>query len=125
MTVRLEVLAPAFSICKAARPEEIDFSAGFLFVGKTDNELSVVCPTDAAPRGAAAREDGWRAMRVAGALDFGLTGILARLSSALADAGVPLFAVSTYDTDYILVRRDDLARALAALAAAGFEIAGE
>ena len=120
--MRLELLAPVFSICRAARLESVDLSAEFLFLGRTDEELSVVCPVCAAPSNALARNDGWKALRVAGVLDFSLTGILARLSAALAKAGVGIFAVSTYNTDYILVRQENLDRALAALAADGNEI---
>ena len=65
------------------------------------------------------REDGWSALAVEGPLDFGLTGILAALATCLAEASVPIFAVSTYDTDWILIKRTDLKRAVGALQAAG------
>ena len=120
--MKLEVLRPVFSVCRIGSLAQADLSAEFCFVGKTDQELSLVCPQDRAPRDALAREDGWRAFRVAGVLDFSLVGILARLSAALAAAGVGIFAVSTYNTDYILVKQDDLPRALAALRAAGCEV---
>jgi hypothetical protein len=71
-----------------------------------------------------ARSDGWRAFRVAGTLDFSLVGILAALSKTLADAGVGIFAISTFDTDYILTKAEDFDRALAALRAAGHDVAG-
>ena len=120
--MRLEVLGPAFSVCKVCKITGEMLSADFCFAARTDRELSLVCPERDAPPDALAREDGWRAFRVAGTLDFGLVGILARLSSALAGAGIGLFAVSTYDTDYILVKGKDLARALDALAAEGCTI---
>ena len=68
------------------------------------------------------REGGWRALRVAGLLDFGLTGVLASLVGPLADAGVPVFALGTFDTDWLLVRAGDLERALDALRAAGHRL---
>ena len=120
--MKLEVLAPVFSVCRVDRLPAGALESEFCFVGRTDRELSLVCPQDAAPADALAREDGWRAFRVAGVLDFSLTGVLAGLSAALADAGVGIFAVSTYDTDYILVKEENLPRALAALRAAGYEI---
>ena len=120
--MKLEVLAPVFSVCRVDRLPAGALESEFCFVGRTDRELSLVCPQDAAPADALAREDGWRAFRVAGVLDFSLTGVLAGLSAALADAGVGIFAVSTYDTDYILVKAENLPRALAALRAAGYEI---
>jgi hypothetical protein len=67
-----------------------------------------------------AREDGWRAMRVVGTLDFSLTGILSGIATALADAKIGIFAVSTYDTDYILVKQENLDRAVEALKEAGY-----
>ncbi len=118
MTIR--PLPHAFTICKLADPQTIPFDSEFCFVAKTDEELSLVCPTDRAPAGALAREDGFRAFRIEGVLDFSLVGILAAISGALADAGIGLFAVSTFNTDYVLVKEVDLARALAALQAVGY-----
>ncbi|MCI2048019.1 MAG: ACT domain-containing protein [Faecalibacterium sp.] len=120
--MKLEVLTPLFSVCKVAGPGHIPWTAPFCFVGKTDEELSLVCPTADAPNETLAREDGWRALRVKGPLDFSLVGILAQLSATLAAANVGIFAVSTYDTDYILTRSADFAQALCALRAAGHEI---
>jgi hypothetical protein len=67
-------------------------------------------------------EPGWRCFQVSGPLDFALTGILARLTAPLAAAGVPVFALSTFDTDYLLIRQADAAQALAAWTAAGIEV---
>ena len=89
---------------------------------ETDREISLVCETEDVPAGAVERVDGWKAFRVCGTLDFSLVGILSELSGILASNGIGLFAVSTYDTDYILVKEADLDRALAALAKAGDEI---
>jgi hypothetical protein len=90
-------------------------------VTRTDRELSVVCEEGAAPADTK-REAGWRLLRVAGPLDFSLTGILAGIAAPLAEAGVSIFAVSTFDTDYIMVKQEDLAKALSALRAAGHAI---
>jgi hypothetical protein len=83
--------------------------------------VTVVCPTRVAPA-SDAREDGWRLLSVRGPLEFALTGIMAALSGELAAAGVSLFAVSTYDTDHVLVKSDDLERAVRALREAGHEV---
>lgn len=117
MTIR--VLPDNFCVCKVRSMEQIDFSADFLFVGKTDQEISLVCPAGAVPESALAREDGWKAFRIEGTLDFALVGVLAELSGLLAREGISIFAVSTYDTDYILVKNVKLAPALHALRAAG------
>lgn len=92
-------------------------------VTRTETELSVVCAESAVPDGARA-ERGWRALRVAGRLDFALTGILAHLTAPLATAGVPVFVVSTFDTDYVLVRSAHLGAATDALRAAGHDVGG-
>ena len=121
--MKLKVLPWDLTVCKTVSMEGIDLSAGFFFIGKTDEEVSLVCRTEDTPVNTLAREDGWRGFRVAGVLDFSLTGILAKLSAVLAEQGIGIFAVSTYNTDYILVKKEDLGRALAALAAAGYEVA--
>ena len=115
----LEPLPQAFTVCKPENAADIDLNLPFCFAARTDGELSLVCPTDAAPARTLAREDGWRAFRVAGAMDFSLVGVLARLTGRLAQHGIPVFAVSTFDTDYVLVKADRFAEALDALAKDG------
>ncbi|TLW95266.1 ACT domain-containing protein [Saccharomonospora piscinae] len=92
-------------------------------VTRTPGELSVVCAADRVPEDAVV-ETGWRVLTVRGPLDFTLTGIMAALSSELAAAGVSLFALSTYDTDHLLVKDADLERAVAALRGGGHEVHG-
>ena len=120
--MRIEVLPQALTVCKVGDIAQIDLSRPLFFIGKTDRELSLVCETRDTPARTLEREDGWRGFRVAGTLDFSLVGILSRLSGILAAEGIGIFAVSTYDTDYILVKRDNLDRALRALAVAGYEV---
>lgn len=117
LSVRLQlvVLDCALSVCKYDSAPEGLTGSGFYSVTRTDDELSVVCETEAIPAGTIAREDGFRALKVQGPLDFGLIGILAKISTALAEANVPLFAISTYDTDYVLVKEENLDTAIAAL----------
>jgi hypothetical protein len=100
----------------------IDLSQPFTFAARTDEELSLVCPTRAVPEHTLHREDGWRGWRIEGVLDFSLIGILSRLSGVLADNKIGLFAVSTYNTDYILVKEENYKRALSVLEQAGYEI---
>ena len=119
--MQLEALDLTLSVCKLAGLAGIDLASELFFLGRTADEISLVCPTGDVPRTALAREDGWRAFRVKGSMDFSLVGVLARLSGALASRDIPIFAVSTFDTDYILVKDADFERALAALAEAGFE----
>ena len=113
--IELSVLDCQLSVCKLdALPESLP-EKGFCSIVRTDEEVSLVCETEATPASAIAREDGWRAFKVAGPLDFELVGILAKISSALAEAEVPLFAISTFDTDYVLVKENKLETAIDAL----------
>lgn len=82
----------------------------------------MVCLVEHAPAQILAREDGWRAFRVAGQMDFGLTGVLAGLSAILAQAAISIFALSTFDTDYILVKEEKLTKALEVLELAEYEV---
>ncbi len=92
-------------------------------ITRTEAELSVVCLAEQVPEGVVA-ERGWQCFEVAGPLDFSLVGILASLTGTLAEAGISIFAISTYDTDYVLVRTERLGDAIAALCRAGHPING-
>ena len=81
-----------------------------------------MCPEPYAPQDALAREDGWRALRIEGTLDFTLVGILAGIAALLAERHIPIFVVSTYDTDYLLVKKENLSAALDALQTGGYEV---
>jgi len=94
---------------------------GFVSITHTDEELSIVVRQDRVPGGVVAVGP-WRALKVQGPLDFALTGILPALTTPLADAGISLFAIATYDTDYILVRAETLEAAITALTAAGHQV---
>lgn len=111
------------SVCKLADASRIDLKKEFYFIGKTDDELSLVCLTEDVPAETSARDDGWKAFRIEGVLDFSLIGILSKISGVLADAGIGIFAVSTYNTDYVLVKAGNFAKALVELEKAGYEIA--
>ena len=123
MDLTIEPIGGTFTVCKVAEGAELPLGAEFCFVGKTDAELSLVCRLEDVPVQTLEREDGWRAFRIAGTLDFALVGILSRISAIMADAGIGIFAVSTYDTDYLLVAESDFERALALLSAAGYGVA--
>ena len=120
--MKLKKLPDDLTVCKLAPAAQIDLDAGFFFLARTDEELSLVCRTACVPSETVAREDGWRAFRIEGVLDFSLVGILSKISAVLADNGIGIFAVSTYNTDYILVKAENFTRAMAALEAAGYEI---
>ncbi len=102
-------------------PDGIETIPGFVSVTRTPEELSVVCLSGSI-RGAAREEEGWVLWKVQGPLDFGLTGVLSSIASPLAAAGVSIFAVSTYDTDYILWKKVQADRAERTLRGAGFQL---
>lgn len=111
-----------FTVCQVADLTDVDLTHKFCFVQRTDEDLSVVCPTDAVPVHTLAREDGWCAFRIEGVLDFSLIGILAGISAVLAEAQIGIFVISTYNTDYVLVKAADFDRAIDALTAAGYTV---
>ena len=115
-------LEPEFSICKVADFANSDLSRPFHFAARTDEECSLVCPTPDAPEDALVRDDGWRAFRIEGVLDFSLIGILARISALLAKNEIGIFAISTFNTDYILTKAENHDRALQLLKKDGWEI---
>ena len=120
----LRVLPGQLAICRlpadAPVPRLTDAGA-LVSMTRTPDELSVVCAEEIVPQDVTA-ERGWRALQVVGPLDFTLTGVLAALAVPLAGAGVSIFALSTYDTDYVLVREADLPRGVAALERAGHQV---
>ena len=110
------------TVCKVSEISDINLKSDFYFIGKTDEELSLVCKTEDTPQNTIERDDGWRGFRIQGVLDFSLIGILSKLSGILAAHKIGIFAVSTYNTDYILVKSPDYERALDILEKSGYEV---
>lgn len=120
--MKLKTMPFDLTVCKLADGSLIDINREFYFIGKTDEELSLVCRTEETPSNTTERDDGWRGFRIEGVLDFSLIGILSKLSSILAQNSIGIFAVSTYNTDYILVKKENFDKALSVLAEAGYKI---
>ena len=120
--MELKRLDYPLSVCKVKDLSQTDLTADFYFIGKTDEELSLVCKTEDCPSNTIERDDGWRGFRIQGVLDFSLIGILSKLSGILAENNIGIFAVSTYNTDYILVKEENFERALGVLAAKGYTV---
>ena len=93
----------------------MDFTRPFVFLSKTDDEISLVCESEHVPSNVIVEEPSWRAFRVAGTLDFGLIGIIASITSVLAEAGISVFVISTYDTDYVLLKSHNFEQAISLL----------
>ena len=118
--MELKIIDDKLTVCKVADISAIDLTADFFFIGKTDEEVSLVCRTADTPSKTIERDDGWRGFRIQGSLDFSLIGILSKLSGILAEHKIGIFAVSTYNTDYILVKEENFERALEALSSEGY-----
>ena len=120
--ITLELLKDRFSICQVKDYTGVDLSRPFIFTGATDSERSLLCPEQYVPEKTTKRDNGWRGFRIVGQLDFSLIGILSRISGILADAQIGIFAVSTFDTDYIFTKESNYENALDALENAGYAI---
>lgn len=119
----LQCLEPVFCVCKIeAFPPDL-WRTPYVFAAQTGEECSLVCPQEDVPAHTLAAEPGWRGLKVQGPLDFSLIGILAKLTAVLADAQVSVFAVSTFDTDYLFIRLPQWQTALDALQKEGYRLA--
>ncbi|WP_371363472.1 hypothetical protein SRRS_43640 [Sporomusa rhizae] len=122
--LKFKLLNDTLGVCKLDSSEDVPrwaYQGEFFSITKTSDELSIVCSESGIPKDAVC-ERSWRALKIVGILDFSLIGILSIVSFVLAKAGVSIFAISTYNTDYILVKEKDLANALQTLRSEGFEI---
>ena len=120
--MKLQKLSHDFSICKVASLEGVDFAGKYCFISKTDEEISVVCKTKYAPADTIGRSDGWRAFRVEGELDMSLVGNISDITAILAENQIPVFVVSTYNTDYFLVKKEMYEKAITILDENGYGI---
>lgn len=109
--IKIKAIGRDFSVCKVKDYSKVNLDAEFCFKGKTDEEKSLVCLTEDVPDNTIEREDGWKAFRIEGILDFSLIGILSQISALLAENEIGIFAISTYNTDYILVKEKNYLKA--------------
>ena len=123
--MEIKALTDLFSVCKVEDATQIDLSKDFCFIAKTDEEISLVCPTKNVPAVTSARVVCCRGFRIQGTLDFSLIGILAKISAILAEQRIGIFAISTYNTDYIFVKEENFAKALKSLAEHGYKVINE
>ena len=120
----MKLLKENYGVCRLDKTESIPEwtqNSDFLSITKTLDELSIVCTQDSIPNNIKC-ENNWRILKVEGPLDFSLIGIISSISNVLAQQKISMFAVSTYDTDYILVKDKDIDNAIASLSIVGYEI---
>ncbi len=120
--MQLKAVPADLSVCKVKDYSEVNYDAPFCFTASTDEEKSLVCRTVDVPPHTLKRDDGWKAFCIEGILDFSLIGILAKISTVLAKQQIGIFAISTYNTDYILTKKENFPKALDVLAQAGYQI---
>ena len=120
--MEIKIINKNFSICKVEDLSEVNYSDEFCFIGKTDEELSLVCSTNLVPKNVIECDDGWKAFRIQGVLDFSLIGILSKISTLLAENEIGIFAVSTYNTDYILTKEENFEKSVKILEKNGYII---
>lgn len=118
--MELKIIDKDFVVCKVKDYSLINLDAPYYFIGKTDEEFSLVCDSNSVPENVMEQETGWRAFRIEGTLDFSLTGILSKISAALAENRIGIFAISTFNTDYILVKDHNLSLAVDILQKTGY-----
>ncbi len=120
--ILIEPLPYSFAVCKVADYSLVDPSAEFCFPQKTNEENSLVCLSDQVPSNTTAFQNGWRGFRIKGQMDFSLIGILTGIAKVLAGKAISIFALSTFNTDYILVQEADFDKAIEALRNAGYSM---
>ena len=111
-----------FAVCKIENLAEVDFAKKFVFLSKTDDEISLLCQVEFVPQTAVAVEAGWQGLKISGILDFGMIGVISKISGLLAEAGISVFVVSTYNTDYIFVKAETIDKCIQVLTCNGYEV---
>lgn len=111
-----------FTVCKVSDYSCVDLNVAYCFIAKTEEENSLVCLTYDVPQNVLEQEDGWKAFYIHGILDFSLVGILSDIARVLAEADISIFAVSTFNTDYVFVKKENYEKALELLKLQGYMI---
>ncbi len=120
--IEIKRLNQDFSVCKVIDYSLVNLNAEYSFIGKTDEEKSLVCLTSDVPPNVIERDDGWKDFRIQGILDFSLIGILSKIAEILAKNSISIFAISTYNTDYVLIKKENYQKALDILEYSGYEV---
>ena len=120
--MEIKVLEQDFTVSQVADYSQVNWAAEFCFTGKTDEEFSMVCATGDVPANVIRRDDGWKCFRIQGVLDFSLVGILSKIAALLAENDIPIFAISTYNTDYVLTKVEHYEKAMDVFKRAGYAI---
>ena len=120
--MELQQLHRDFSVCKVTSADTVDLTKPFTFLSVTDDEISLVCETASVPEGTTDIEHGWKCLKISGILDFGLIGIIAKIATQLAAQEISVFVISTFNTDYILLKAEKYEQAVRVLSESGYSI---
>ena len=120
--MEIKKLNQDFSVCKVMDYSLVNLNAEYSFIEKTDEEKSLVCVTSDVPPNVIQRDDGWKGFRIQEILDFSLIGILSKIAEILAKNSISIFVISTYNTDYVLIKKENYQKALDILEHSGYEI---
>lgn len=122
VVMEIEEIDYDFSVCKVTDYSFVDLDCEYCFIGKTNEERSLICITENVPPNIVERNDGWKAFRICGVLDFSLIGIIAEITGILTKNKIGICAVSTFNTDYVLTKKENYRKALNVLETAGYKI---
>ena len=120
--MEIKIIKQDFSVCKVKDYAFVNFNTEYCFIGKTDEEKSLGCITSDVPSNVTHRDDGWKGFRLQGILDFSLIVILSKIAALLAENSISVFAISTYNTDYVFIKEENFQKALDILNQSGYEI---
>lgn len=120
--MEIKKIRQEFSVCQVEDYSFVNLDSEYSFIGKTDEEKSLVCITSEVPPNVIQRDDGWKTLRIQGVLDFSLIGILSKIATVLANNNIPIFALSTYNTDYLLIKKENHEKAVKVLENTGYKI---
>ena len=120
--MELQKLNRDFAVCKLKSAESIDLNKEFTFASITDDEISLVCDVSNIPENTTDVEKGWKGLKIKGILDFSMIGIIAKISALFAEEKISIFVISTFNTDYVLVKKNSYEKAITVLRTNGYTV---
>ncbi|MDD2957487.1 MAG: ACT domain-containing protein [Lachnospiraceae bacterium] len=120
--MKIKVIKRDFTVCKVSDFSKIDLTDKYCFIGRTEEELSLICSTKHAPAETLERNDGWRGFHILGELDFSLLGVVSEVSTILSNSKISILAEATYNTDYFFVKAENFEKAMEILAEQDYKI---
>lgn len=122
--IELQPLNREFAVCRLASLQGVDLTRAFTFLSVTDDEISLVCECSRVPGEPLSIETGWAGLKIKGVLDFGMIGVIAGISGLLAEQNISIFVISTYNTDFILVKNTHYDQTVRLLSQNGYAVTG-